>query len=935
MDDLNEISALYERNGFPAPLRAAWRERGVIRWTALQQAAWAAGLDRSAESWLIAAPTSAGKGLVAEVAAARHLLRGEKVLWLAPTRALAEMFYAQLTRAFAPLGLRVLCATSDRSENDAQLYRNQFDLLIAVYEKAASWLIRQPHALAEVGLVVADELTLLRDPERGPRLDMLLTLLQAGPYAPRRIGLTLDAPNLSDLDAWWSGRLLRCTHRPRPLHEGVLDLSSGLFRWRDRLSATPGHEPEEENEELLIEPTRFQDSITRVQDALDESCWPPMISATGALAASLALRGEPTLLFVSNRLLARQWAAALAEAFELPAPPVAVAERIRRLAELDPSRDHELLASALERGVGFHHADLSPAARALVEEAYAAGQIALLIATPTLAQWMNLAASNVIHWPERPESAPDGTWRSVPLERWRFMDQGGRAARLGFGETPGRSILVAWDGYQAQRLWRHFIAEAPEPVTSALAQADLAAPVLLCLAGDVVRTRENLLDLFSATLAGRTAWAATPKLENALDRALRLCLEAHLIKSVGPGFRLTGLGQICAAQGLTPEMMIRLVPWLGQTTEKPWQLNLSEYAGLLDEPLPAVWALALCAPPGLWPVGSRPGATPTVGLVRQWFESRQQPLPPPLAAILDQPGGLPAQDIAALEAGWRLVHWIGPDPTAQVETRTGWSAGMLARAGEALAWIAQAAAATGLMLGSSAAEAEAWQTLAARLQAGVTSDAVELARLQIPGLGRTPLQALCADGLATPQALAGAELSLIESRVGDPELAKRLQQAAAASLQARRPRSGAKPLFPLKNKPAIPSAAPASRPAAPTLPSPEPPPIVAAPPHLEIDLQSPGIIRADGRELKLTPLSFDLLATLAERPGKVLTRAALYQRLWPEGGPEDQQLDAHRRRLGRELREVFGGEAARLVQLVRGVGFRLNLPENRVRLSRG
>ena len=71
------------------------------------------------------------------------------------------------------------------------------------------------------------------------------------------------------------------------------------------------------------------------------------------------------------------------------------------------------------------------------------------------------------------------------------------------------------------------------------------------------------------------------------------------------------------------------------------------------------------------------------------------------------------------------------------------------------------------------------------------------------------------------------------------------------------------------------------------------------------------------------------------RPGKVLTRAALYLRLWPEGGPEDQQLDAHRRRLARELRPALGGRPGALIEVVRGVGFRLNLPAHHVQLSRG
>ena len=103
---------------------------------------------------------------------------------------------------------------------------------------------------------------------------------------------------------------------------------------------------------------------------------------------------------------------------------------------------------------------------------------------------------------------------------------------------------------------------------------------------------------------------------------------------------------------------------------------------------------------------------------------------------------------------------------------------------------------------------------------------------------------------------------------------------------------------------------------------------------MEIDLKSPGMIHAGGCELYLPPLVFDLLAMLAECTGKVVTRAALYYRLWPEDGPNDEQLDAHRRRLVRALKKTLGARADGWVQVVRGQGFRLNLPPEAVCLSR-
>jgi DNA-binding response OmpR family regulator len=103
---------------------------------------------------------------------------------------------------------------------------------------------------------------------------------------------------------------------------------------------------------------------------------------------------------------------------------------------------------------------------------------------------------------------------------------------------------------------------------------------------------------------------------------------------------------------------------------------------------------------------------------------------------------------------------------------------------------------------------------------------------------------------------------------------------------------------------------------------------------LELDADSPGIVRAQGREVRLTPMSFRLLEALAERPGQVVTREALYGRLWPGGGPEPQQLDNHRRVLLRRLRPMLGDRAGDVAEVVRGIGFRMTLSSDLIRSPR-
>lgn len=74
----------------------------------------------------------------------------------------------------------------------------------------------------------------------------------------------------------------------------------------------------------------------------------------------------------------------------------------------------------------------------------------------------------------------------------------------------------------------------------------------------------------------------------------------------------------------------------------------------------------------------------------------------------------------------------------------------------------------------------------------------------------------------------------------------------------------------------------------------------------------------DGRDLDLTAKEFDLLAVLAEEPGRVVPRQELLSRVWdPVWHGSGKTLDVHVSSLRRKL-----GDAS-LVETVRGVGYRL------------
>jgi DNA-binding response OmpR family regulator len=78
------------------------------------------------------------------------------------------------------------------------------------------------------------------------------------------------------------------------------------------------------------------------------------------------------------------------------------------------------------------------------------------------------------------------------------------------------------------------------------------------------------------------------------------------------------------------------------------------------------------------------------------------------------------------------------------------------------------------------------------------------------------------------------------------------------------------------------------------------------------------VVRFKGQEIRLTHKEFELFRYMVERPGRVLTRERLLERVWGwEKDIDARSIDAHIRRLRLKL-----GEARHHVETVVGLGYR-------------
>jgi DNA-binding response OmpR family regulator len=94
-------------------------------------------------------------------------------------------------------------------------------------------------------------------------------------------------------------------------------------------------------------------------------------------------------------------------------------------------------------------------------------------------------------------------------------------------------------------------------------------------------------------------------------------------------------------------------------------------------------------------------------------------------------------------------------------------------------------------------------------------------------------------------------------------------------------------------------------------------------PGMEID-QAGRVVTRDGTPVALTAKEFTLLTTLARRPGRVMSRQALYDAAWGDDGQgDDHTLDVHMNRLRQKL---AGADGRAYLVTVRGVGYKFEAP---------
>lgn len=413
------------------------------------------------ESLVVSSPTASGKTLIATLAIA-HLLdeTDRKALYLVPLKALGSEKYRDYEEFFdgeADVALSV----GDRDSSDQWLETK--DLIIMTVEKLDALLRHNPSWIAQVDLVVVDEIHLLNSEGRGPTLEVALTRLREL-MDFQVLSLSATISNSEELAAWLDADLVESDYRPIDLKEGVyLD---GDIHFYD------GHEPSDRTNS----DSAFVTGTEKLEEEKGTDAEEQIHSiATGYGRGTLNVledtvsRDNQAITFVRSRKSAESEAE---RAGRVTADHIS-REEARELEELagkvrnvlgSPTEQCRRLADCIEDGAAFHHAGILSEQRKLIEEHFREGLLKSISATPTLAMGVSLPAYRIIM--RDVKRYTDNGLQYIPVLEYRQMV--GRAGRPEHHDE-GQAIAVASEKGGMEDIRDRYILGDAENIYSKLA----------------------------------------------------------------------------------------------------------------------------------------------------------------------------------------------------------------------------------------------------------------------------------------------------------------------------------------------------------------------------------------------------------------------------------------------------------------------------------
>ena len=516
------------------------KKQGINDLLPVQREALQQGLLRGA-SLILLAPTSSGKTLTGEILAVHNALKRERTAILVPYKALAEERYADLCSRWSELGLRAVLSTGDHPSIELSVFQEgEVDVALFTYERFLSLITSNNNTsiLSLFSALVVDELQLISDEERGPRLEWILTFLRGMKSPLQFLGLSAVTSDLNGLDKWLNAipvvvdsrpvRLTELVALPNGSCKGILRSETGVTTYE--LIIPPYESGAKENRIVSFLKNEFQNS-----------------------------RDQQILVFRSTVNDAEHTAVRLARELTTLGPAEVA---LKRLADMDTTEVNVVLQECLRSSIAFHTSELTLEERAIVEEGFRSGEIKCIVATSTLAMGVNMPCTKVViveleRWNKR-------AGKNIPYTVMEYRNMSGRAGRFGLRNEDGASYYLADDPMEAKYVLERYINGNPEPIESALTE-HLDLMVIFCLAYMGSGNNADITDVLLDTFAGSQRWNEDFKrdaLRKSIDNIVSGLSTSGLIELDTGRYRLTDLGLLCASSGMDIESFVALSNWI-------------------------------------------------------------------------------------------------------------------------------------------------------------------------------------------------------------------------------------------------------------------------------------------------------------------------------------------------------------------------------------
>ena len=148
------------------------------------------------KSFLVCSPSGSGKTLIGEVCAIHNVFQDfGKSIYLVPYKALATEKYFHFKKNYERFGLKIELSIGDYDVDDSKLQKA--DILITTYEKMDSILrnFYDKEWIFDISTIIIDEIHIIGESSRGPRLESLIVRLNEFLHNPQIIGLSATIAN--------------------------------------------------------------------------------------------------------------------------------------------------------------------------------------------------------------------------------------------------------------------------------------------------------------------------------------------------------------------------------------------------------------------------------------------------------------------------------------------------------------------------------------------------------------------------------------------------------------------------------------------------------------------------------------------------------------------------------------------------------------------